>query len=72
MARQGPGPLIPDTAGGKRNAGKQVTVIVEDTHFRILYECEGLAVKQRRNPGPVKRIKVISRREVSQAKSSIS
>lgn len=57
---------------GKRNAGKLVTVVVEDTYFRILYEGEELAVKQRRNPGPIKGIKIISRREDSQAKSSIS
>lgn len=56
---------------GKRNAGKQVTVIVEDTPFRILYEGEELAVKQWRNPGPIKGVKVISRREHSQATSSI-
>ncbi|GHJ95866.1 hypothetical protein SNE510_53850 [Streptomyces sp. NE5-10] len=56
----------------KRSAGKQVTVIVEVTHFRVLYEGQELVVKQRRNPGSIKGIKVISRREHSQATSSIS
>lgn len=57
---------------GKRNAGKLVTVIIEDTYFRILHEGEELAVKQRRDTGPVTMLRVVSKREDSQKLSSIS
>ena len=35
-----------------------VTVVIEDTHFRILHGDEELAVKPRRNPGPITRLYV--------------
>lgn len=57
---------------GKRNAGKLVTVIIEDTYFRILHEGEEIAVKQRRDTGPVTMLRVVSKREDSQKQSSIS
>jgi transposase-like protein len=57
---------------GKRNAGKLVTVIIEDTYFRIIYEGEEIAVKQRRHTGPVSMLRVVSKREDSQKQSSIS
>nr|WP_199827070.1 helix-turn-helix domain-containing protein [Streptomyces sp. WM6378] len=57
---------------GKKNAGKLVTVIIADTHFRILHEGEEIAVKERRNPGPISKIRVVSKREDSQRASSIS
>ncbi|MGH9209053.1 MAG: hypothetical protein ACRD2C_00040 [Acidimicrobiales bacterium] len=43
---------------GPRHAGKLVTVVIEDTHFRILHGDEELAVKPRRNPGPITRLYV--------------
>lgn len=51
---------------GKKNVGKLVTVIIEDSHFRILHEDEEIAVKERRNSGPIGRIRVVSQREDSQ------
>ena len=43
---------------GPRHAGKLVTVVIEDTHFRILHGDEEVAVKPRRNPGPITRLHV--------------
>lgn len=43
---------------GPRHAGKLVTVVIEDTHLRILHGDEELAIKPRRNPGPVTRLHV--------------
>ena len=43
---------------GARNAGKLVTVIIEDTHFRILHGEEELAIKPRRDTGPITRLYV--------------
>ncbi|MEU3620493.1 hypothetical protein ABZ725_50820 [Streptomyces sp. NPDC006872] len=51
---------------GKRNVGKQVVVVIEDTHFRILHEGEAIAVKERRKPGPLDRVRIVSKREDSQ------
>jgi hypothetical protein len=43
---------------GPRHAGKLVTVVIEDTHFRILHGEEELAIKPRSNPGPITRLYV--------------
>lgn len=43
---------------GPRHAGKLVTVIVEDTHFRVLHNGEELAVRPRRNLAPITRLHV--------------
>ncbi len=43
---------------GPRYAGKLVTVVIEDTHFRILHGDEELAIKPRRNPAPITRLHV--------------
>jgi hypothetical protein len=43
---------------GRRHVGKTVTVIIEDTHFRILHGDEEIAIKARRNTGPVTRLYV--------------
>jgi hypothetical protein len=40
---------------GPRHAGKLVTVIIEDTHFRILHGEEELAIKPRRDTTPITR-----------------
>lgn len=55
----------------KRNVGKQVTVVIEDTHCRVLHEGEEIVVKERRNPGPLDRIRIVPKREDSQQQSSI-
>ncbi|MFB6641569.1 hypothetical protein ACFCYF_30495 [Streptomyces chartreusis] len=56
---------------GKRNVGKQVIVVIEDTHFRILHEGEEIAMKERRKPEPLDRVRIVSKREDSQKQSSI-
>lgn len=43
---------------GPRHAGKLVTVIVEDTHFRVLHNGEEIAVRPRRSLAPVTRLHV--------------
>lgn len=43
---------------GPRHAGKIVTVVIEDTHFRILHGEDELAVRLRKNPGPITRLYV--------------
>ncbi|MGW2326469.1 IS481 family transposase [Streptomyces sp. NPDC001700] len=43
---------------GPRHAGKIVTVIIEDTHFRIFHGENELAVRPRKNPGPITRLYV--------------
>lgn len=43
---------------GPRHAGKIVTVVIEDTHFRILHGEDELAVRPRKNPGPITRLYV--------------
>jgi transposase InsO family protein len=43
---------------GPRHAGKLVTVIIEDTCYRILHGEEELAIKPRRDTGPVTRLYV--------------
>jgi hypothetical protein len=43
---------------GPRHAGKLVTVVIEDTHLRILHGEEELAVRPRRNRDPITRLHV--------------
>lgn len=43
---------------GPRHAGKIVTVVIEDTHLRVLHGEEEIAVRPRKNPGPVTRLHV--------------
>jgi hypothetical protein len=43
---------------GPRHAGKLVTVIVEDTHLRVLHGEEEIAVRPRRNLAPITRFHV--------------
>jgi hypothetical protein len=43
---------------GPRHAGKLVTVVVEDTHFRVLHGEEELAIRPRKNNAPITRIYV--------------
>lgn len=43
---------------GPRHAGKLVTVVIEDTHFRILHGDEQLAIKPRKDTTPLTRLYV--------------
>jgi hypothetical protein len=43
---------------GPRHAGKLVTVIIEDSHYRILHGDEELAIKPRRDTTPITRLYV--------------
>lgn len=43
---------------GPRHAGKIVTVVIEDTRFRIFHGEDELAVRPRKNPGPITRLYV--------------
>ncbi|MFI7337208.1 IS481 family transposase [Streptomyces sp. NPDC050085] len=43
---------------GPRHAGKIVTVVIEDTHFRILHGEDELAVRPRKNLKPITRLYV--------------
>jgi transposase InsO family protein len=43
---------------GPRHAGKLVTVVIEDTHLRVLHGEEELAVRPRRNLDPITRLHV--------------
>jgi hypothetical protein len=43
---------------GPRHAGKLVTVIIEDTCYRVLHGDEELAVKPRRDTSPITRLYV--------------
>jgi hypothetical protein len=43
---------------GPRHAGKLVTVVIEDTHFRVLHGEEELAVRPRKDTTPITRIYV--------------
>ncbi|WP_204054148.1 IS481 family transposase, partial [Microbispora rosea] len=43
---------------GPRHAGKLVTVVIEDTHFRILHGEEEIAIKPRKDLTPVTRLYV--------------
>ena len=43
---------------GPRHAGKLVTVVIEDTHLRILHGEEELAVRPRRNLDPITRLHI--------------
>ena len=43
---------------GPRHAGKLVTVIIEDTCYRILHGEEELAVKPRKDSSPITRLYV--------------
>lgn len=57
---------------GARHAGKTVTVIIEDTHFRILHGEEEIAVKARRDTGPITRLHVKGKGASSSPPSSTS
>jgi hypothetical protein len=43
---------------GPRHAGKLVTVVIEDTHLRVLHGEEELAVRPRRNLDPITRLHI--------------
>jgi hypothetical protein len=43
---------------GPRHAGKLVTVVIEDTHFRILHGDQELAIKPRKDTSPITRLYV--------------
>lgn len=43
---------------GPRHRGKLVTVVIEDTHLRILHNDEEIAVRPRRNLKPITRLHV--------------
>lgn len=43
---------------GTRHAGKTVTVIIEDTHYRVLHGEEEIAVRARKNTGPITRLHI--------------
>lgn len=43
---------------GPRHAGKLVTVVIEDTHLRVLHGEEELAIRPRKNNAPITRIYV--------------
>jgi hypothetical protein len=43
---------------GPRHAGKLVTVVIEDTHFRVLHGEDLLAIKPRKDPTPITRLYV--------------
>jgi hypothetical protein len=43
---------------GPRHAGKLVTVVIEDTHFRILHGEEEIAVRPRKDLTPIIRLYV--------------
>ncbi|MGR6918783.1 IS481 family transposase [[Actinomadura] parvosata] len=43
---------------GPRHAGKLVTVVIEDTHFRVLHGEEELAIRPRKDTTPITRIYV--------------
>ena len=46
---------------GQRNAGRTVMVTIEDTYFRITLDGEEIAVRERKNPGPLEHIKIVSK-----------
>ena len=41
---------------GARHVGKLVTVVIEDTHYRVLHDDEEIAVRPRRDTGPITRL----------------
>jgi transposase InsO family protein len=43
---------------GQRHAGKLVTVVIEDTHYRILHDGEELAIRPRKDTTPITRLHV--------------
>jgi hypothetical protein len=45
---------------GPRHRGKLVTVVIEDTHLRILHNDEQIAVRPRRDLTPITRLHVTS------------
>ncbi|WP_063820467.1 IS481 family transposase [Nocardia aobensis] len=57
---------------GLRHCGKIVTVVVEDTHLRILYGEEQIAVRPRRSTKPITRFYVTGAGVKSDKESSIS
>lgn len=46
---------------GRGNAGKIVTVVIEDTYFRILHGKEEIATRSRRSTTPITQLKVHAR-----------
>ncbi len=57
---------------GPRHRGKIVTVVIEDTHLRILHGDEEIAVRPRRNLKPITRFHVTGAGASPQKPSSIS
>jgi hypothetical protein len=57
---------------GKRNVGKLVTVVIEDTCFRVLHGEEELAVRARNNTDPLTRVRVIHKRDSQDEPSKMS
>ena len=57
---------------GLRHCGKIVTVVVEDTHPRILYGEEQIAVRPRRSTKPITRFYVTGASVKPDKESSIS
>jgi hypothetical protein len=57
---------------GPRHRGKIVTVVIEDTHLRILHGDEEIAVRPRRNLKPITRFHVAGAGANPQKPSSIS
>jgi hypothetical protein len=57
---------------GPRHRGKLVTVVIEDTHLRILDGDEEIAVRPRRSPKPITRLHVTGKGVKAQSRSSIS
>lgn len=43
---------------GQRHAGKLVTVVIEDTHFRILHDGEEIAIRPRNDTTPITRLHI--------------
>ena len=46
---------------GRMHAGKIVTVVIEDTHFRVLHDDEELRVIPRTTDQPITKVKVYAR-----------
>ncbi|WP_280332960.1 IS481 family transposase [Nocardia wallacei] len=57
---------------GPRNRGKLVTVVIEDTHLRVLHGEEELAVRPRRTTKPITRFYVTGKGATPEDRSSIS
>jgi transposase InsO family protein len=57
---------------GPRHRGKLVTVVIEDTHLRVLHGDEEIAVRPRRSAKPITRFYVTAKGTPSKESSSIS